>query len=162
LAGNVAINNCFNVQAINAAVAEVDGLMRIPAPNYFEPASFGSLELKPLAHPEYIGQKIEYREELMTPVRTIRIDSLGLQRVDLIKIDVEGMEIEVLQGASACIGRFFPLMLIEHNKSDQAKLAQLMASWGYVLYDPGGMNWLAVHATDKVRERIVQPPTSVG
>ena len=58
LAGNIALNNCFNARALHAAVAAEDGRMRVPLPDYLSPASFGSLELK--AHPtnEAIGQKI--------------------------------------------------------------------------------------------------------
>ena len=49
LAGNIAINNCFNARAINAAVSSTCGTMRIPSLDYRKPASFGSLELKRLA-----------------------------------------------------------------------------------------------------------------
>src|ERR1700753_2998008 len=41
LAGNLAINNCFNARAIHAAVASAPGIMKIPNPNYLAPASFG-------------------------------------------------------------------------------------------------------------------------
>src|SRR3984893_15738398 len=46
LAGNIAINNCFNARAVHAAVAAEVGTMNIPSPNYLRPGSFGSLELK--------------------------------------------------------------------------------------------------------------------
>ncbi len=46
LAGNVAINNCFNARAVHAAVSSRSGAMKIPQPNYLANASFGSLELK--------------------------------------------------------------------------------------------------------------------
>src|SRR5258708_5784965 len=45
LAGNIAINNCFNAKALLAAVSATGGVMRIPSPDYLLPASFGSLEL---------------------------------------------------------------------------------------------------------------------
>src|SRR5229473_1828699 len=57
LAGNIAINNCFNATAIHAAVGAEPGVMRIPRPNYLRPASFGSLELKQRVANEYIGQE---------------------------------------------------------------------------------------------------------
>src|SRR5580700_8496589 len=44
LAGNIAINNCFNALAINAAVSSESGVMQIPSPNYLVPSSFSSLE----------------------------------------------------------------------------------------------------------------------
>ncbi len=46
LAGNIAINNCFNARPMWAAVTREPGVMRIPVPNYFIPASFGSLALR--------------------------------------------------------------------------------------------------------------------
>src|SRR5215469_2693674 len=56
LAGNIAINNCFNARAINAAVSSRSGSMKIPQPNYLANASFGSLELKKMDRAEFIGQ----------------------------------------------------------------------------------------------------------
>ena len=46
LAGNIAINNCFNAIALHAAVSSETGIMQIPNPDYFTPSSFGSLELR--------------------------------------------------------------------------------------------------------------------
>jgi hypothetical protein len=37
LAGNVAINNCFNATVINAAISSESGTLQIPNPNYFLP-----------------------------------------------------------------------------------------------------------------------------
>ncbi len=156
LAGNVAINNCFNVQVIHAAVAAADGVMRIPLPNYLEPASFGSLELKPLARSEFIGQKIDYNEGAMVPVRALRLDSLNLGRLDLIKIDVEGMEIDVLEGAAEALNRHKPILLIEFQKTDNAKMTELLEKSGYQIFNTGGMNLLAVHTSDRCLESIVQ------
>jgi hypothetical protein len=55
LAGNIAINNCFNARALHAAGAAGVGVMNIPSPNYLRPGSFGSLELKPRDGTEFIG-----------------------------------------------------------------------------------------------------------
>ena len=46
-------------------------------------------------------------------VEVIPLDSLQLQNVSLIKIDVEGMEIDVLRGAKETILRDHPVLLIE-------------------------------------------------
>src|SRR5258708_31754440 len=87
LAGNIAINNCFNARAIHAAVSERAGTMKIPVLNYSATASFGSLELKPRNATEFIGQAIDYSESKMVDVPTVNLDSLNLARADLIKID---------------------------------------------------------------------------
>src|SRR5277367_5619149 len=76
LAGNLALNNCFNARAIFAAVMASDGMMQMPAPNYLAPGSFGSLELRRAVGNEFIGQAIDYSEGGLTEVRTLAIDSL--------------------------------------------------------------------------------------
>ena len=50
LAGNIAINNCFNAVALNAAIADKPGVLHMPQPDYLRPASFGSLELRKRAN----------------------------------------------------------------------------------------------------------------
>lgn len=153
LAGNIAINNCFNATAIHAAVAGQSGTMRIPTPDYLRPASLGSLELKPTAAPEAIGQAIDYSDAALTPVRMIAIDDLAPARVDLIKIDIEGMEVEALAGAKASLGRFKPQLLIERIKSNEADILGLIEPLGYRVF-PTGLNLLAVHESDPVSGQI--------
>ena len=63
LAGNIAINNCFNAIAMNAAISSESGTLEIPNPNYFLPSSFGSLELRQRAGNEFIGQHDRLREK---------------------------------------------------------------------------------------------------
>jgi FkbM family methyltransferase len=96
LAGNLALNNCFNARAINAAVSRQSGTMKIPQPNYLANASFGSIELTKREQGEFVGQVIDYSEDKMTEVRMVHLDAFRFPRLDLLKIDVEGMELEVL------------------------------------------------------------------
>jgi FkbM family methyltransferase len=153
LAGNIAINNCLNVRAINAAVAEKDGLMEIPMPDYGSPASFGSLELKKRPGNEFIGQEVRYEGSSLATVRTLTLDSLNLARVDLIKIDVEGMELEVLQGASKTIQKSKPILLAETIKVDHIKLREVLEGSGYQVVTMK-QNFLAAHKTDPALEYI--------
>src|SRR5215468_10846973 len=97
LAGNIAINNCFNAIAMHAAISSEPGIMMIPTPDYLVPSSFGSLELKPRAETEFIGQPIDYSAGKTVAIQKMSIDALCLPRVDFIKLDVEGMEIEALE-----------------------------------------------------------------
>ena len=116
LAGNVAINNCFNARAIHAAVTSQPGVMKMPAPNYFAQGSFGSLELRKRETTEFIGQPIDYSENKMVDVQTISLDSFNFPRLDLIKIDIEGMELEALAGGVKCIGNLRPIL---RGRNDQ-------------------------------------------
>jgi FkbM family methyltransferase len=112
LAGNIAINNCFNALAVHAAVSSEQGTLQIPNPDYFTPSSFGSLELRPRPCNEFIGQQIDYTNNTVL-VRKMTLDELNLPRVDFIKIDIEGMEMEALAGAQQTIRSYRPILLIE-------------------------------------------------
>jgi FkbM family methyltransferase len=148
LAGNIAINNCFNAIALNAAVSSQAGAMKIPSPDYTSRASFGSLELRQRANNEFIGQPINYSENTVE-VRTLALDEVDAARVDFIKLDVEGMELEALQGAEKTIERSRPVLLIEKIKTDAEQLTRRLRDWGYTMAD-AGLNILAIHSSDKI------------
>jgi FkbM family methyltransferase len=155
LCGNITINNCLNARAIWAAVGAQQGTMRIPTPDYNKPASFGSLELRKRKGSEYIGQNIRYDDDNCSEVRTIGIDDLALERLDFLKIDVEGMEIDALIGAEATIKRERPAMIVEVIKSDQRKIKSFLEKHGYRRYR-FAENILALHETDLTVLRIVE------
>ena len=156
LAGNIAINNCFNARAVNAAVAATVGTMRIPTPDYLKAASFGSLELRLRENTEFIGQPIDYSDEKTTAIRTVTLDSFELARVDLIKIDVEGMELEAIEGAEASLTRSRPVLIVESIKTDKAKLRAALERHGYRVFEMG-LNLLAIHESDKTLTHVKGP-----
>jgi len=153
LAGNLTMNNCFNARAIWAAVGAANGTLRVPVPDYFVPSSFGSLELRQSATTEFIGQEIDYSDAATQTVQMMAIDSFGLPRLDLVKIDIEGMEMEALHGARASIARFQPLLLIEKIKSNEAAIVAFVTELGYRVL-PLGINILAVHASDPSADEL--------
>lgn len=154
LAGNIAINNCFNARAIQAAVGDRDGSMKIPVLDYTAAASFGSLELKPSAN-EYIGQKVDYSEASMVDVRLLKLDSLRLSRLDLLKIDIEGMEMEALNGAAETIANRKPICYVEVLKSDATSINAFFSDRRYRAF-PVGPDCLYVHESDPCVEHIEQ------
>jgi FkbM family methyltransferase len=153
LAGNIALNNCFNARAIHAAVAAANGTMGMPVPDYRRSGSFGSLELRRTERTEFIGQDIDYAPERLARVTTLTIDSLDLSRLDVIKLDVEGMEVEALEGAAHTIAALRPVIVAEQVKTDVARMTALLEDAGYRTF-PLGMNLLAVHADDPVLPHI--------
>jgi FkbM family methyltransferase len=157
LAGNIAINNCFNAMAIHAAVSSESGVMTIPNPNYMIPSSFGSLELRQGANNEFIGQTIDYTENTAV-VRKVALDEFNLPRVDFIKLDVEGMEMEALHGAEKTIKSSRPILLVEKIKSNGEELHRWFADRGYVLREVG-INILAVHSDDKTLTELAPAKT---
>jgi FkbM family methyltransferase len=153
LAGNIAVNNCFNARAIHAAVAANSGKIRIPMPDYLSPGSFGSLELRRREGTEFIGQSVDYSDEKTVPIGTISLDALALARIDLIKIDVEGMEVEAIEGAAASIARCSPILIVESIKSDKIRLQQTLQQLGYRIFEVG-LNLVAIHADDKTLTHV--------
>lgn len=156
LAGNIAVNNCFNARAVHAAVAAKVGTMRIPTPDYLSAGSFGSLELRPRDGVEFIGQPIDYSDAKASTIRTITLDSLELARIDLIKIDVEGMELVAVDGAAASLARCRPVLIVESIKTDKEKLRSVLESLGYRLFEMG-LNLLAVHESDRTLTHVKTP-----
>jgi len=79
-----------------------------------------------------------------------RLDDLaaehGLDRLDLVKIDVEGHERQVLEGGAQTLARFRPALVIEsghESADDRGAIAALMERLGYefvaVLHDHGAL-----------------------
>lgn len=73
-------------------------------------------------------------------IRTRSLDSFmrsrpGIERIDWIKIDIEGAEFEALKGAEQCLRRWHPKLLIEfhlfHDAQIDRKCIELLSSLGY-------------------------------
>jgi FkbM family methyltransferase len=153
LAGNIAINNCFNARAIFAAVGASEGEISVPRPDYFSPSSFGSLEIRKTSTTEFIGQVIDYTEANGVRTKMTSIDALNLKRLDLIKIDIEGMEMEALIGAEQSIKAYKPQLMIEKIKSNEDEIRKFLARFDYQIF-PLGINILAIHKDDPVSQQI--------
>lgn len=154
LAGNIALNNCFNARAIWAAVGSAKGSIDVPVPNYFEDSSFGSLEIRKSERTESIGQRIEYSPERSQATQLMAIDDLKLSRLDFLKIDIEGMEMEALHGASETLRRCKPQLMIERIKSNEDHLREYLSDHGYQIFSLG-INLVAIHADDPAKIRVV-------
>ncbi|QMT31601.1 FkbM family methyltransferase [Alysiella filiformis] len=154
LAGNVALNNCFNVRAMYAAVGNPQSnqaYLNIPVVDYTRPSSFGSLELQARENTEFIGQNIDYNNTVAVPL--MALDSLNLPRLDLMKIDVEGMEMDVLQGAWASIEQHKPILQIEILKSNPQPIMDALSELGYHFFH-FEINLLAIHQDDPALQHI--------
>lgn len=100
-----------------------------------------------------------------TVVEVVEADSLGLSP-DIVKIDVEGFELGVLEGMQRTLERSHPLLLVESNENDAACHA-LLEGLGYsirqfdaathalVPVEPGvsTRNWFAVWGRENGNER---------
>ncbi len=153
LAGNIAMNNCFNARAIWSALGAETGSVQVPVPDYFKASSFGSLEIRQSAANEFIGQQIDYSEKNTSKTPMISIDSLALNRLDFLKLDIEGMEMEALQGAEQSLQKLKPQLLIEKIKSDETALRTFLTHLHYKIFPQGG-NLLAIHESDPTSSQI--------
>lgn len=121
LAGNVALNTLENVVCHHKAVGDADGeIVSPPLPRPDMSFNFGGVAL---AHAAAGGECVPQ----------VRLDSLDLAACRLIKIDTEGMEPQVLDGALDLIARCRPLLYVENSEPGASKpLAQRLDALGYV------------------------------
>jgi hypothetical protein len=98
---------------------------------------------------------VDYESGPKQRIGLLALDDLELDRVDFIKIDVEGMELEVLQGAERTIDACRPIMMIEYVKSRPVSLQAWLEDHGYRWFMLP-MNILAVHEGDPCLESIPQ------
>ncbi|WP_241295425.1 FkbM family methyltransferase [Burkholderia stabilis] len=152
LCGNIAINNCFNVEARNIAVGAANGFLNVPFIDYHTRSSFGSLELREREGKEYIGQAVDYTTGYDVPLMTL--DSLCKDQIDLIKIDVEGMEEEVISGSIELLKRSTPVLFVERIKGDFFPIEATLKSLDYELVDLGP-NVLAVSNADPTKVEVM-------
>jgi FkbM family methyltransferase len=154
LAGNLALHNCFNARALWAAVGTLHSgcFIDSPEPDYQVPGSFGSFELKDRLGREDIGQPIDYEKGTRRiPIHSL--DDMHFPRLDFLKIDVEGMEMDVLHGAEATISACKPIMLVEHIKIDPLDLKTFLEAKDYEQHSLG-LNVLAMHKDDPCRDHF--------
>jgi FkbM family methyltransferase len=123
LCGNTQLAHCPNVIAAHGALGETAGHVRIPAIAYAASQNFGAVDMAQFAQTD--GEAV--------PV--LPLDSCGFERLDFLKVDVEGMECEVLRGATKTIARTRPTMYIENDRADKADaLVRLIHTLGYRAY----------------------------
>jgi FkbM family methyltransferase len=121
LCANLALNGHTHVVCRCEALGDAAGTINVPHLDYRVSANFGGLQLGG----EGPGEKV--------PVSTI--DSLQLKRCNLIKVDVEGMELAVLRGAAETIERCRPVLYVENDRlQNSPPLIEYLMSLGYLLY----------------------------
>jgi FkbM family methyltransferase len=142
LAGTIALNSLSNVYCHHVAVSSVSGEeIRIPMVDYDSKSNFGSFEIEKAKFSDTADMYLPGKFELL---RTIRIDDMALSDVKLLKIDVEGMEDKVIEGARETIRRDRPLVFIETFKTDFDPIKQFLLSLDYLIYMTPARDAIAV------------------
>ncbi len=82
---------------------------------------------------------------------SMTIDGLRLDRVGLLKVDVDGMDLEVLEGAAETIERCHPVVCVETKgpKKETRPIRQFLIDRGYELAFINKPDEVYVHATDQ-------------
>jgi len=127
---NTKLNKCDNIEINNVAVGHFIGDVSLSSRisdgknkgkriryNTNEPINYGGMEIG------LGGEK----------TKMITIDSLYLNRVDLIKIDVEGCEKMVIYGARETIKRCRPIVIYEFKKDISDEMKKAMDIPNYIL-----------------------------
>jgi FkbM family methyltransferase len=127
LCANVALNCLLNVDAMNCGCsARADVTFVVPGLDYGTENNFGGIAL------EQARAAVCAR-----PVRMEPLDRVleGYQRLDLVKVDVEGMEEDVLASGAATIGRFRPVLYVENDRIEKSRsLIDAIRAMGYRMW----------------------------
>lgn len=107
LTANAALNALSNIETRHAAVGAAAGDIVVPLIDYEKGGNYGALALGAFE----AGERV--------PVVTV--DGLGLAQCHVMKVDVEGMENEVLEGAKATIAEFRPTLYLENDRRERSE-----------------------------------------
>jgi FkbM family methyltransferase len=109
---NIALNHFTNIDLVNAAISDA----RATVPFYITANS----ELSSLAHQSHA------LEEIMVHSTTIDdyIAEAGWNRLDFIKLDIEGYDCHALLGASQALRRFRPYIVLEYHYDSAPEVAE--------------------------------------
>lgn len=162
LGANIVLNGLLNARAVNAAVGAKADVMVVPTLEPNASQNFGGFDIR--------------GHDAGEPVPVYTVDGLGLPWVHFMKIDVQGMEMDVLRGAEATIARCQPTLYVESEtyEEQQDLLAWLhhrdYATWWHlplltVEDEPGhplvSINILAIHK-DSAPVSMPFPPAKLG
>jgi FkbM family methyltransferase len=121
LCSNLALNEQFQVRAYRAAVGNASGSIKVPVLDHRAAANFGGISVSSTGPGE--------------DVPLVMLDRFSLPSLRLLKIDVEGMETEVLLGARQTIARHRPIIYVENDrKANSERLIRTLLDLGYDLY----------------------------
>jgi FkbM family methyltransferase len=141
---NIMKNECLNIVPYNCAVGEC-----VKTVTYSDPSPYGDDKLS-----RAMVMTVDTVKETDRKVLCVPIDSLVNEPVKLIKVDVQGYELNVLKGAETLIKSCHPYLIVEienfiydygHTPED---LLNVIKGWGYEIYLLNGTfptDFLCIH-----------------
>jgi hypothetical protein len=116
----MALNGITNVRCRPEALGAAAGTIRVPPVDYNQENNISGLALG--------GENGEV-------VNVATIDGLNLPKCGFIKVDVEGMELEVLKGAAKTIEKLRPVLYVDNHRMEKSPaLITYLQSLDYALY----------------------------
>jgi FkbM family methyltransferase len=120
LCGNLVLNGVYNVDAARVAVGATQGMIHVPTVNPFLVCNTGGMRMDPVGD---VGD--------VTAMDTV--DNAKLPPFDFMKIDVEGMEVDVLAGAAKAMAEYKPVVYLEFEWN-RPRIMETLKGMGYVTY----------------------------
>ena len=133
LCGAAALNDLENLHVHRRGLGAAKAMLKVPRVDYGVAQDFGMLSLLDQA------ETAAYEE-----VEIAAIDDLSLPRLDFLKIDVEGMEVDVLKGARQTIAAHLPWGWIENWKVGADPIKQQFAGLPYKFFQADKLNMICV------------------
>lgn len=137
----IQLNSLHNVQVECCAISDQCQQVQHNKINYNWKANFGAYEFEPPMHDSDFNGTLLLESEI---VQVKSIDSLDLDSVVFIKLDIEGMEYQALQGSVDTIKRCDPFVVFEHHKTDWISATQLLTDLNYKIYNSVGQMTIAM------------------
>lgn len=118
LCANVALNRLDNVHPYWAALTDRDGTIEIPEPDYAADPNVGALSVDPEVRQMRAaagrGCATDRPDARMAKIAALAFDSLGLDDLRFVKLDVEGHEAPALRGMARTLERSgWPSLMME-------------------------------------------------
>lgn len=135
---SILANNLHNVELIRMAAGDHSGIAKVPVLNIEHDANFGGVE---------VNAAMEHQPD--APMEAVHLNKLDIilmgYQVSFIKIDVEGYEQKVLDGARQTIARCRPILFLEmdHPRSNPEGLKYTLVDMNYAVEKQGG-NYLGL------------------
>jgi len=123
LNANLLLNTCKNVYSYMEAVSDENKIEYIGEVSYEKIPKFNS----------GLGSLNMVRGHEGYPINIISLDNKfsKIKRLDLIKIDAEGHEVQILKGAKELIKKFKPLILTEFDVNNKQEIVDLLPEYKF-------------------------------
>jgi len=129
-----------NVTVIPMALSDQEGTQLLSMP--IKKSGAVGFGLSHLGGESDLADRYDLRHDVVA-VTTLDqfVEQVGLERLDLVKLDTEGFELRGLRGAETCISRFRPVIICELNEAALSRAGDtveavhaFMAEHGYLCF----------------------------